>query len=103
MRELADDAASVCSPEVAFDCTVTDLGACGVDEGIAPIAPGLALAVSVGVLRDLLSFAAGRPALTPVFTVSLAYDPALVTPGDAAWLLGRVRALCETPHALLAA
>ena len=30
-------------------------------------------------------------------------DPALVSPGDAAWFLGRVRALCEAPHALLAA
>jgi len=46
---------------------------------------------------------AGRPALSPVVTLTLSYDPALVSPGDAAWFLGRVRALCEAPHALLAA
>lgn len=103
MRELVDDALSHCPHDALFDCALTDFGAAGVDEGVAPIAEGQPFGLAAGSVRDILSFVAGRPALSPVVTLTLSYDPALVSPGDAAWFLGRVRALCEAPHALLAA
>ncbi len=103
MRELIDDANSCCPHDALFECAFTDFGPSGIDEGIPPLGEGQAFALAAGALRDTFAFVAGRPALAPVLTLTLSYDPALVSPGDAAWFLARVRAFCEAPHALLAA
>jgi len=103
MRELVDDAGSRCPHDALFDCAFTDFGPAGIDEGIPPLGEGQGFALAAGALRDTFALVAGRPALAPVLTLTLSYDPALVSPGDAAWFLARVRAICEAPHALLAA
>ncbi|MCC6387359.1 MAG: hypothetical protein IT302_08260 [Dehalococcoidia bacterium] len=103
MRELVDDATSRCPHDALFDCAFTDFGPAGIDEGIPPLGEGQGFALAAGALRDTFALVAGRATLAPVLTLTLSYDPALVSPGDAAWFLARVRALCEAPHALLAA
>lgn len=75
----------------------------GIDEGSPELTEGRPLALSVGAVRELAVVEGNELVPAPMTVLTLAYDPAMVAPGQAAWFLARVRDLLEAPYALLAA
>ncbi|MCK9518792.1 MAG: 2-oxo acid dehydrogenase subunit E2 [Dehalococcoidia bacterium] len=85
----------------AFD--IVSFAEWGIDEGVPELRDGRPLAVAVGAVREWAVVDGDQAVPTPMATLTLAYDPAAVTAGQAAWFLARVRELLEAPYALLAA
>jgi pyruvate/2-oxoglutarate dehydrogenase complex dihydrolipoamide acyltransferase (E2) component len=82
------------------DCafTLTSFGPFGLDEGTPPIPAGHPFALAMGATRA--TFEPEGP--VPTMVLTLAYTPELMSVGEAALLLARVRELLEAPYALLA-
>jgi pyruvate dehydrogenase E2 component (dihydrolipoamide acetyltransferase) len=75
----------------------------GLDEAVPELRDGRPLALSAGAVCQWAIVEGGAVVAAPVTTLTLAYDPAVVGAGEAAWFLARVRELVEAPYALLAA
>lgn len=82
-------------------CAVTSLAALRIDDSVPAVAPGQALALCVGAPRRADS-QNGRDNANEAATLTLAWDASLVSEAVAAHYLRRVRALIESPYALLA-
>jgi hypothetical protein len=91
------------SNETGCSFTVTSFARCGLDEGTPPLPTGHAFAVAMGAVRDVPAFEGDRVVRAPQMTLAMAYAPELITVGEAAALLARIRELVEAPYALLAA
>jgi hypothetical protein len=105
LRAVDGDDLTVASAGEAADagCVVVDLGRWGIEEGVAPLAPGAACSFAVGAVRELPAIVAGRPTIAPVTTVTMTCDAERIPLEVAAELLARVRDMVESPAMLLAA
>ena len=74
-----------------------------IDEAIAGLEPHQPLSLALGAPREWAMFEGERVVPVMMADLVLTCDVAMVPPGEAAWLLGRVRELLEAPYALLAA
>ncbi len=83
--------------------TLTSLLDFGIDDSVPALAPGNALALSLGAPRRVSSFRPDGIEVVTVSTVTLAYDSGTVSEGAAATFLAALRDLLESPETLLAA
>ncbi|MBI5949585.1 MAG: 2-oxo acid dehydrogenase subunit E2 [Chloroflexi bacterium] len=106
LRDVVEARAAV-PPWPATDAhcgaTLTSLFDFGIDDSVPALAPGNALAVSLGAPRRVSTFRPDGIELVTVSTVTLAYDPGAVPEGAAAAFLASLRDLLESPETLLAA
>ncbi len=106
LRDVVEARATVPSwPATDAHCTatLTSLFDFGIDDSVPALAPGDALAVSLGAPRRVASFRPNGLEVITVSTVTLAYDPGTVFEGTAAAFLAGLRDLLESPETLLAA
>lgn len=89
--------------EADHDCSLASFARFSLDEATPVLPHGHAFALTAGAARDWTVVDGDRVEAVPMTTLSLAYDPARATAGEAGWLLGRIRELVEAPYALLAA
>lgn len=83
-------------------CTLYDFAAAGIEEAVAPLAPGQPLAFAIGAPGDRVLSREGGIFVVPAAAVTLTYDPAVVDPGTAAAIAAHLRDLAEAPYTLLA-
>ncbi|MFN0096884.1 MAG: biotin/lipoyl-containing protein [Dehalococcoidia bacterium] len=84
-------------PGTAF--VLTSLASYGVEEGSSPLGDGHAFALTLGATVER---PAGGLTTEPMATLTVTYHPDMLSVGEAATILNRIRELIEAPYALLA-